>query len=66
MTPAQLKSALAAAALRLSRTMPGVPLSLLHMAVLEGAELALQFSMAQVQFEREELGRQRDAANLPN
>ena len=66
MTPAQLKSALAAAALRLSRTTPGVPLAVLHDAMLKGALIALQFSVAQVQFEREELGRQRDAANLPN
>ena len=66
MTPAQLKSALAAAALRLSRSTPGVSLSLLHMAVLEGADLALKFSAAEVKFEREELAHQRDTANLPN
>ena len=66
MTPAQLKSALAAAALRLSRSTPGVMPEVLHIAVLEGAELALQFAAAAVKFEREELARQRDAANLPN
>ena len=66
MTPAQLKSALAAAALRLSRTTPGVPLAVIHIAVLEGADLALQFSAAEVKFEREELAHQRDTANLPN
>ena len=66
MTPDQLKSDLAAAALRLSRSTPGVPLPVLHDAMLEGALLALQFAIAEVKFEREELGRQRDAANLPN
>ncbi|MEY4940751.1 MAG: hypothetical protein RIQ93_2486 [Verrucomicrobiota bacterium] len=66
MTPDQLKSALAAAALRLSRTTPGVMPEVIHIAALEGAELALQFAAAVDQFEREELGRQRDAANLPN
>ena len=66
MSTPQFQAALAAAALRLSRTMPGVSLSLLHMAVLEGADLALNFSIAEVKFEREELARQRDAANFPN
>ena len=66
MSTPQFQAALAAAALRLSRSTPGVPLPVLHDAMLEGALIALQFSMAQVQFEREELGRQRDAANLPN
>ena len=66
MSTPQFQAALAAAALRLSRTMPGVPLAGIHGAVLEGAELALQFAAAAVKFEREELAHQRDAANLPN
>ena len=66
MTRAQLQSALAAAALRLSRSTPGVPLAVLHDAALEGALLALQFAAAEVEFEREELAHERDAANFPN
>ena len=66
MTTAQFQAQLAAAALRMSRTTPGVPLAVLHFAVLEGADLALKFSAAQVKLEREELARERDVANLPN
>ena len=66
MSTPQFQAALAAAALRLSRTMPGVPLAGIHGAVLEGADLALKFSIAEVKFEREELARERDRANLPN
>ena len=61
MSTQQLSSALAAAALRLSRTMPGVPLAGIH-----GADLALKFSIAEVKFEREELALERDRANHPN
>ena len=66
MSTPQLQSDLAAAALRLSRSTPGVPLPVLHDAMLEGALLALKFSITEVKFEREELAHQRDAANLPN
>ena len=66
MTTAQLQAALAAAVLKMSLATPGVSPAVLHEALLAGADLALQFSAAEVKFEREELSRQRDAANLPN
>ena len=66
MTTTQLQAALAAAALRQSLATPGVSPAVLHEALLAGADLALQFSAAAIKFEREELRRHRDAANLPN
>ena len=66
MTTEQFQSELAAEALRMSRSTPGVSLETIHGAMKIGADLALKFSAELVKFEREELALQRNKSNLPN
>ena len=66
MTPEQFQSDLAAAALLMSRSTPGVPLDAIRDAMTIGADLALKYAADVVKLEREQLALQRDKSNLPN
>ena len=66
MTPEQFQADLAAAALRMSRTTPGVMPEVIRDAMIFGADLALKYAASAVKSEREELALQRDRANLPH
>jgi len=65
MTPEKFQSELAAAALLMSRSTPGVPLDAIRDAMTIGADLGMKYVMEFWREKHEELNAQRQKTNLP-
>ena len=66
MTNEQFQSELASAALRVSRSTPGVSPGVIHYAVIQGADLGMAYVSEFWRVQHEELEAWRKVTNLPN
>ena len=66
MTTEQFQADLAAAAMLMSRTTPGVKLETIHDAMIIGADMGMKYVMEFWQVNHEELNEYRRVTNLPN